>query len=430
MLRRYLESFAGLPRAAWLLAAVLLVNTSGAMVVFFLTLYLTRFLGASVEVAGLAMSGYGVGMLAGTLTGGVLSDRLGPFRVQRLNLTAAGANLLSISFMHDVRLVLAAVALWGFTASALYPANAAAMAAACPPEARTRGFVLNRLAANLGATIGPLVGGFLAQHDYRLLFWVDGSTCLLAAAASWWFFPASRPEGRSAGDGSAVASTEAAWWRDSIFLGVLAVTFGIALAFSQLVSTYGVYLKTAAGLAESRIGELIAVNTAMIVVLQMPLTHGTDHLSRTRVTSLGAVLLGSGLALTPFAGTLPWLAGTVVIWTFGEMLTLPVLTALVSLRASSSAQGRYQGLFSMSYGLGVTVGPAVGMRVYAGFGGRVLWLAVGTVCGAVALGMLVLSRRWDGRAAYVSVASRPATQAHAAERSNSSISRPSVVKRR
>jgi hypothetical protein len=52
MLTRYLESFAGLPRSAWLLAAVLLVNTSGAMVVFFLTLYLTQHMGASAGLAG------------------------------------------------------------------------------------------------------------------------------------------------------------------------------------------------------------------------------------------------------------------------------------------------------------------------------------------------------------------------------------------
>jgi MFS family permease len=367
------------------------------MVVFFLTLYLTQHMGASAGLAGLAMSGYGVGMLAGTLTGGVLSDSLGVFRIQRLSLVSAGVILVSISFMHDIRLVLAAVTLWGFAASALYPANAAATAAVCPPEVRTRGFVLNRLAGNLGATIGPLVGGFLAQHDYRLLFWVDGGTCLLAAAASWWFFPVSRPAPHAAHAGGAAVATPASWWRDSIFLWILAGTFGIALAFSQIFSTYGLYLKSAAGLAESRIGALIAINTAMIVVLQMPLTHATDHLSRTRVTALGAAFLGLGLALTPFSGSTLWLAGTVVVWTVGEMLTLPVLTTLVSLRASASAQGRYQGLFSMSYSLGITVGPVVGTRLYTSLGGRMLWLAVGVVSGIVALAMLALSRRWDGR---------------------------------
>jgi len=396
LLARYLNTFGGLPRSAWLLAAVLLVNTSGTMVVFFMSLYLSRHLGWPTELAGLGMSGYGAGMLAGTLTGGVLSDRLGAFRVQRLSLTAAGVILLTISVLRDFPVVLGAIALWGFCASALYPANAAAMAAVCAPALRARGFVLNRLAANLGATIGPLVGGFLAQHDYRLLFWVDGVTCLLAAVASVWFFPGSRPD-PSAASAAGAEGPNPDWRRDRIFLGVLAVTLGVALVFSQLFSTFGMYLKASAGLAESRIGGLLAVNTGLVVIVQMPLTHGTDRFSRTRLTALGAVLLGAGFALTPFGNSLPYLALTVVVWTFGEMLTLPLLTTLTSLRASAGAQGRYQGLFTMSYSLGVTAGPALGTWIYTAFGGRTLWMSVGAIATLAAAGMLALSRKWDGR---------------------------------
>ena len=397
ILARYLSSFSGLPRSAWLLAAVLLVNTSGTMVVFFMSLYLARHLGWPQELAGFGMSAYGAGMLAGTLTGGVLADRLGAFRIQRLSLTASGLLLLTISFLRGFSPVLGALVLWGFCASALYPSNAAAMAAVCPPAVRARGFVLNRLAANLGATIGPLVGGFLAQHDYRLLFWVDGVTCLLAAAASLWFFPGSRPE--PAVPGGAAQHPEIDWWRDRIFLGVLAVTLGIALVFSQLFSTFGMYLKESAGLPESRIGGLVAVNTGFIVLVQMPLTHATDRFSRTRLTAIGALLLGAGFALTPWGNSLSYLAATVIVWTFGEMLTLPLLTTLTSLRASSAAQGKYQGLFTMSYSMGVTVGPALGTWVYTAFGGRTLWMAVGAVGTAAAAGMFALSRRWDGRTA-------------------------------
>src|SRR6185369_13043680 len=58
------------------------------------------------------------------------------------------------------------------------PANAAAIAYYSLPENRTRSYSLNRLAINLGFSIGPAIGGLLA---FKYLFWVDGITCILAA---------------------------------------------------------------------------------------------------------------------------------------------------------------------------------------------------------------------------------------------------------
>lgn len=396
LLTRYRRAFEGLPRPAWLLATVVLINTSGTMVAFFMTLYLTRQLGWPAERAGLGMSAYGVGMLAGTLTGGLLSDRLGAFRVQRMSLTGAGLVLVGISVLRSFPVVLASIVAWGFLSSALFPSNLAAMAAVCPPPLRPRGFVLNRLAANLGATIGPVIGGVLAQHDYRLLFWADGVTSLLAALAAWRLFPTSRPESHPE-TVTAAPLERGDWKRDRVFLGLLAGTTGASLVISQIFGPYAVYLK-GVGLSEARIGWLIAINTGLIVLVQMPLIHATDHLSRTRLTAAGSLLLGAGIAATGLGRSLPYLAATVVVWTFGEMLTLPLLTTLASLRAPANAQGRYQGLLLMSYGVGTTLGPGLGTWVYASYGGGVLWPAVGATGTIVAAALMLLSLRWDGRA--------------------------------
>jgi len=51
----YRRAYSGLPREAWFLFAVNLVNASGAMVIFFLSLYLTRRLGFTPARAGKAL---------------------------------------------------------------------------------------------------------------------------------------------------------------------------------------------------------------------------------------------------------------------------------------------------------------------------------------------------------------------------------------
>ncbi len=78
------------------------------------------------------------------------------------------------------------------------------MARECPPPVRTKGFALNRLAANLGVTIGPVLGGYLAMWNYRALFWVDGLTSLAALALFSRLFQ-ERASGPAAGRGSAAA---------------------------------------------------------------------------------------------------------------------------------------------------------------------------------------------------------------------------------
>ena len=90
VLTTYKNAYAGLPRNAWLLSLVQFINRSGSMVLFFLTLYLTRKLGFTLPQAGQAVSIFGLGALAGAYLGGRLCDRLGANRVQQLSLLLSG----------------------------------------------------------------------------------------------------------------------------------------------------------------------------------------------------------------------------------------------------------------------------------------------------------------------------------------------------
>ena len=56
-----------------------------------------------------------------------------------------------------------------------------ALSSAAAPEQRKAAIALNRLGVNLGMSIGPAVGGFLALVSFPLLFVVDGLTSLAAA---------------------------------------------------------------------------------------------------------------------------------------------------------------------------------------------------------------------------------------------------------
>lgn len=386
----YRQAYSGLPREAWFLAFIELVNRSGTMVLFFLTIYLTRRLNFTLPRAGQMMSLYGFGSLIGAYLGGHFCDRLGASNIQRLSLFLSGVLLIWLRFLTSFAALAVIICLYGVANSALYPANATAMAASCPPgPLRTKGVALNRLASNLGVTIGPVVGGFLAQRSYHLIFWVDGLTSL-AAAFLFWFFSRrlrfSTPRPRHA------AAPTTPLRRDHFFLAILGLIFLMGIVFVQIFSTFPLYVRNVYGLVESRIGQLLAVNTLMIVLLEMPLMEKLKNRLRQRVIALGAILLGGGFALMPLGSGFGYAVLTVMVWSSGEILSMPMLGGLVADHASERNRGRYLGLFGLSFALASMIGPVCGMWVYEHLGPAALWLGCGAVAGAAALGFMRLAK--------------------------------------
>jgi predicted MFS family arabinose efflux permease len=399
MLRRtfsfYREAYSGLPRNAWLLSLVQFVNRSGSMVLFFLTLYLTRKLGFTLAQAGQAVSVFGIGALLGAWLGGVLCDRLGATVVQRLSLLLGGLNLIAMGYVTSHAAILAAAFLMGVFAEALLPGNTTAMARECPPVIRTRGFALNRLAANLGVTIGPVVGGYLAMWNYRALFWVDGLTSLAALAVFCVFFKPGA--GKSAAAATAPAAGPAATTGKRHLAAIFIMVFGIGLIFSQLFSTFPLYIHQAFGFAENRIGQLLAINTVIIVLFEMVLLHGLRKAAPLKVIAVGALLTGLGFALTPLGRGFPYAAMTVAVWTIGEMLSLPLLTTEIANRSHEGNRGRHMGWYGVSFSLAWMLGPLAGAEVYARVSPLALWLGCGGLGAILAIGFRWLAATGDGR---------------------------------
>jgi MFS family permease len=393
----YRRAYSGLPREAWLLFAVNLVNSSGAMVIFFLSLYLTRRLGFTPARAGQALSLYGLGSLAGAYTGGWLSDRIGSTSVQKLSLLLSGSLLIVLGQISSAEGLLPVLFVFSVAAGALYPANAASMSRICPPELQVKGFALNRLANNLGATIGPAVGGVLAVRDYRLLFWADGLTCIAAAIlfAVIWKKPEDQRRTSDWKKGQAQTGAARSPWRDGPFLLLLLMVVAWGAVFVQIFATFPLYMRGTYALAEDQIGRLLAVNTILIVAFEMALMERLRAYSQTRMINLSFVLLGVGLGLIPL-GRGFWYAGfTVAVWTFGEILSMPLLSALIARRAAPETRGRYMGMFSFAFSLAFLIGPAAGSAIYGNLGGDALWYGCAGATALLAVAFSALRRFLD-----------------------------------
>ncbi len=390
--RQYKQAYSGLPREAWILSLVEVVNRSGTMVFFFMVLYLTQTFGVSAERAGHVITSYGLGALLGAYLGGKLTDTLGAYTVQKASLGLTGMLYILLGQLNSYWLILPAMFLLGVLGEALHPANATAISQVCPAELRTKGFALNRLAANLGVTIGPVLGGYLALINYKLLFWIDGLTCIIAAFIFHAFFkntarPNVNPDTETESDPSiAIGSV----FKDTYFLKILVLIFFMGLIFVQLFSTFSLYCKTVYNFPENYIGLLLAINTTIIVCFEMILMEHLKHKQLRHIIAVGSFLLCLGFALMPLGRGFIYAAFTVVIWTCGEMLSLPPLTTLIANHSHDSVRGKYMGLYSFAFSLSLTVGPTIGTTIYSAYGPNVLWFSCGVMGVLLSLGFLTI----------------------------------------
>ncbi|HWM94920.1 MAG TPA: MFS transporter [Thermoanaerobaculia bacterium] len=382
VLSAYREAFSGLDRAIWLLSLTTLVNRSGTMVLPFLVLYLTQKQGFVATDAGKALGIYGLGGVLGSYLGGWLCDRISARRVMVGSLALAGIGFITLGQLESRAAILVNIFLLALVAEGFRPANSAALAAAAPPELRTRAFALNRLAVNLGMSLGPTIGGFLAMIDYDWLFLVDGASSLFAAGVLAVAFHA---EDRQAGEApKAAAAAERSPWRDRPFLAMMALFFLLAMITFQMASTFPLTLRDLYGFHEGRIGLVMAVNTVIIVLFEMVLVHRVSALDPLRLVGIGGFVFGLGMALLPFGSGFLYAAFTVVVWTIGEMLAFPMSAGAVASRAGEANMGLYMGLYTLSFEGAWVFAPVIGTWVYQVYGAKTLWVGCG-VAGVVLL---------------------------------------------
>ncbi len=379
-----------LPRGVWVLFVTTLVNRAGTMVLPFLILYLTRDLGFSASQAGLILGVYGVGAIVAAALSGRLSDVLGPMRVIRDSLFATGVILLVFPFARTFPSVAAMTLALSLAAEAFRPASMAVVADLVQHGQRKPAFALTRLAINLGMSIGPALGGYLATVSFKFLFVVNGSTSILAGIVLLLALrrsPLHRVRAVSDPDGPVALPSKRAW-ADSRLLFFAAAIFTLALVFFQHLSSMAIYLVRDLHLTEIDYGLLFTINTLLIVALEVPINSATAHWSHRKTLALGAFLTAAGFGALAFAWDFWSVAATVIVWTFGEMFFFPAMAAYATDIAPASRRGEYMGLTQMAMSLAFAIGPWAGTAVLGAFGGKTLWLGAFAI-GLVATGMML-----------------------------------------
>ncbi|MFJ9560189.1 MDR family MFS transporter [Streptomyces fuscichromogenes] len=386
------ETVAGLPREFWWLWTSTLVNRLGAFVATYMALYLTLDRGYSASYAGLVASLHGLGGVVSSLAGGVMADRLGrrPTLLVAQGSTAAAVALLG--FVQDPVAIAAVAFLVGVASNASRPAVQAMMADIVRPEDRVRAFSLNYWAINLGFAVSSMGAGFIAEVSYRAGFLIEAGMTAVCAVLVFLKLPESRPERAAAEAAGGREVSLGTVVRDRRYMGVVGLSFLIALVFQQ--GSVGLPVAMGrAGFSPADYGMAIAVNGALIVVLQIPVTRVVQHRDARSLLVVSSLLAGYGFGLTALAGSVGVFALTVCVWTLAEIVNAPTQTGLVVRLSPVQGRGRYQGMYTLSWSAAALVAPLMSGVVIDRFGARWLWGMCAVVGTAAALGYGLLMRR-------------------------------------
>jgi len=366
----------GLPRTFWYLWTGALIDRLGTFVYTFLALYLTRARHFTVAQAGLVISLYGAGNFAAGPVGGYLADHIGRRRTMLLAFTLSAAAMMHLGLARAAWHIPVAAALLGFCSNLFRPALQATVADVVPPADRTRAYGYIYWAINLGFAAAAMLGGFMAERNFMLLFVADAATTLAFGVIVYLRVPETHPERHLTGRARPDVRVPL---RDRPFVIFVVAQLLVMLVGSQGNSTLPIDMRDH-GVSPSTYGWLLAINGVMIVLLQPTAVTWVQKFDRGRVLALGALLQGTGFGLTCVAHSVGWYAFTVVVWTCAELLYSPVAPAIVSDLAPARLRGTYQGVYSMAWGASSFLAPALGSLVLGHLGSVALWSSCFAVC--------------------------------------------------
>ncbi|SIQ76633.1 Predicted arabinose efflux permease, MFS family [Chryseobacterium sp. RU37D] len=385
----YTNSFKGLSRESWMLALVMLINRSGSMVLPFLGVYMTNYLHFSIENTGIVLSFFGIGSVLGSWLGGFITDKIGEYKVQSFSLLLSVPLFCLIPVFKTEVGVAAIILLQSIVSDTFRPANSVAITKYAKPENITRAFSLNRMAVNLGFSIGPALGGILSAISYEFLFLSNALAALSAGIIYIWFFrkrnKLAKLKAKKVKEVIEIKK-ENSPYRDSKFLIYCFFCMLFSICFFQLFSTLTIFYKDVAQLSQQNIGYILGYSGFLIVLLEMGFVQIAEKYFNLAITMLlGTFICGISYTMMAFDYSIITLVISMTILCIGEIWTLPFMSTITALRSGENNKGAYMGLNGISFSIAFIITPYLGTLIAEKFGFNTLWIGTGVLAATIAV---------------------------------------------
>jgi MFS transporter, DHA1 family, tetracycline resistance protein len=323
-------------------------------------------LGAKPAMIGVLFASYSVMQFLCAPFLGRLSDRIGRRPVLLMSIAGNCLAFLIFGFANSFALLLASRLFSGMCTANLSVANAY-VADLLPPERRAKGMGLVGAAFGIGFVIGPVIGGELSVFARSAPPLFAAGLCALNLLGAYFWLPETLR--REALQVRPKVSIRQALTQP--FTGkILFLVFFQIMAFSMLEMAFVLFAERRLHFMALQSGRMFMYIGLVLVLVQGAMIGPlVRKLGERAVVIIGMSMIALGMLLIPWTPQGGWLLFSlcVTIVAFGQALTSPSLSSLLSRRSAVQLQGTILGASQSMSALARVVGPSLAGMLYQTF---------------------------------------------------------------
>jgi len=380
-IKNALDTYRGLNKNIYIIFIAQVINSMGAFVAPFLTMFLTQKLGLPASEAGSYVTIAAIANVPGMFAGAKLADKFGRKKLYITSTVLMALMLIPPAFLGESKVVIYFLIAMSFFNGAVNPSFTAMISDLTSGKERKKAYSLQYLGWNTGYAVGPMIAGFLFNNYLPLLFLGDAATALIAITLVAIYVPETKDLAEEIPDEELPEMERSE--KGSLFRVLLKrpsiIVFGFIMFFYRIVYAQGsfalpIQLNEIFGTRGPSIyGMNMSFNAFTVVIFTIFVTGLTLKFKPIFNIIIGGILFAVGFGMISFVNSFPLLLVSTFIWTIGEILEATNINVYIAAHAPVSHRARFNSIFMFISGAGYALAPKLGGIFIDYFSVRDIW---------------------------------------------------------
>ncbi|NNU97740.1 MFS transporter [Anoxybacillus sp. EFIL] len=345
------------------LFGVLLIGIGYFMAIPLLSLYLSNYRGLSVFQIGLVLTVLTISQQGFTFFGGILSDRFGVKNSLIYGMLIRIIGFLTFAFSNNSCFFVISSIFVGIGGALFFPASKAIIATV-PNSVKSEAFALRSIAVNIGASIGPLLGGLLYKFEFKIVFLCATLVHFIFLLLALKYVDKNH---NNINSNMKIVSQLNKVIKDYKIVFLMLINSGFWALYSQVYITIPLDFTTRFN-SDSLVSLLFSINGFLVIILQYRMVKWMNKkFNQSLILTFGMILMAFAFFSLSIFPSIYAFFTFIIFFTISEILIIPTIDDLTSNISPPGLAGSYLGFVSLGTGIGSLFGNLIGGSLFEQF---------------------------------------------------------------